>query len=68
MVDGKNSGVSILLIVVAGMASVAVTAFGLFAGAWGGGGRSVGEFTSWFLPVLSFPAFIVSLFAFDVSV
>jgi hypothetical protein len=61
MVDGKNSGISILLIVVAGMASAAVTAFGFFAGAWGGWGGSVAEFTLWFLPAMSFPTSLISL-------
>ena len=33
MVDRKDSGIAFLFIVLAGLASVAVSAFGLFAGA-----------------------------------
>jgi hypothetical protein len=67
MVDRKNSGISILLIVVAGMASVAVSAFGLFAGTWGGflGGPgkpfSLLQLIFWLLPSLCFPSFCVTL-------
>jgi hypothetical protein len=51
----------LVLLLIAGIAGTIVSAFGLFAEAWGGWGRSVAEFSFSFLPALSFPTFIVSL-------
>jgi len=66
MADGKDTGIEVLLIVIAGLASAAISCFGLFAGAWGGfvGAPtqpiSVTHIVFWLLPSLCLPAFILS--------
>jgi len=67
MSNGKDSGIFFLLIVLAGLASVAVSAFGVFAGAWGGFVGTPGQPFSfehlifWLFPALCFPAFCFTL-------
>jgi hypothetical protein len=62
--QSKTRGVEVLLLVIAGTASALMSAFGLFAGAWGGfwSGSSMNElllhFLFWFLPTLSLVAFV----------
>ncbi|HKD60363.1 MAG TPA: hypothetical protein VKB47_07865 [Terracidiphilus sp.] len=51
---------SVLLLFIAGIASLAMSGFGLFAGAWGGfgtGGHAVLGLLFWFLPAMSIFAF-----------
>ena len=61
--QSQRFGLSVLLLVLAGIASVAMSAFGLFAGAWGGfwSGASTSEVSLhllfWLLPAGSIVAF-----------
>lgn len=50
-----------ILFSVAGIASLVVSAWGLFAWLWGGGGHSISEWSFVFLPFMSFPIFLMSL-------
>ena len=68
MADGKNTGIEILLIVLAALSSAIVSLFGLFAGAWGGffstpeHSIAITQVVFWLIPALSFPVFCMSFF------
>jgi hypothetical protein len=63
MMQSQRFGLSVLLLVLAGIASLAMSAFGLFSGAWGGfwsGANTSEAFLAllfWLLPAISILAF-----------
>jgi hypothetical protein len=64
MMQGARSEFAFLFVIIAGIASLAMSAFGLFAAAWGGtcAGSNIGDralhLLFWVLPTLSAVAFV----------